>query len=79
MAGLLFTAAWPIALDYNFDRPSYSFDRPSTSDANATTGPEVGEKIPTFMGIDQYGRTRSFSDIKGPKGALILFHRSADW
>ena len=49
------------------------------ADANMTTGPEVGERIPMFAATDQNGVRRSFADIKGPNGAMILFHRSADW
>ena len=47
--------------------------------ANLTTGPEVGERIPMFEAVDQHGVRRSFEDIKGPAGAMILFYRSADW
>jgi hypothetical protein len=47
--------------------------------ANMTTGPEVGERIPAFSAADQNGVRRTFEDIVGPRGALILFHRSADW
>lgn len=47
--------------------------------ANLTTGPEVGERIPMFEAVDQHGARRSFEDIKGPAGAMILFYRSADW
>lgn len=43
------------------------------------TGPPVGDKIPPFNAIDQNGETRDFESIRGPKGALILFFRSADW
>ena len=43
------------------------------------TGPAVGERIPSFRAIDQNGETRDFESIRGPKGALILFFRSADW
>jgi len=49
------------------------------ADANMTTGPKVGERIPMFAATDQHGVRRSFADIKGPNGAMILFHRSADW
>jgi len=48
-------------------------------DANLTTGPEIGQRIPTFAALDQHGVRRTFDDIKGPNGAMILFHRSADW
>jgi hypothetical protein len=43
------------------------------------TGPAVGDPIPPFRAIDQNGKTQDFKSIRGPKGALILFFRSADW
>jgi len=43
------------------------------------TGPEVGTRIPAFQARDQYGEMRSFEDLRGPEGLLLLFHRSADW
>jgi hypothetical protein len=46
---------------------------------NWSTGPEVGETIPSMIGMDQHGNRVSFDDIKGPNGAYIVFHRSADW
>jgi hypothetical protein len=48
--------------------------RPPTS-----TGPAVGQKIPTFRAPDQNGRMQDFNSIKGPKGAALYFMRSADW
>ncbi len=48
-------------------------------DEGMVTGPEIGERIPDFAGLDQNGTLVSFDDIKGPNGAMILFHRSADW
>lgn len=47
--------------------------------APTSTGPEVGQKIPPFRGIDQNGRVQDFNSIKGPQGAVIMFNRSADW
>jgi len=56
------------------------FDHTSETDNfDLVTGPDVGEKIPYFRGLDQHGKYRTFDDIKGPNGAMILFHRSADW
>lgn len=46
---------------------------------NWKTGPEVGERIPDFAGLDQHGVRRTFDQIKGPNGALVFFFRSADW
>ena len=48
-------------------------------DVEMQTGPEVGKMIPAFSGKDQDGKTWDFDSIKGPNGAVILFHRSADW
>jgi len=43
------------------------------------TGPEVGSTVPAFEAPDQYGREQSLQSIVGPKGALLVFYRSADW
>jgi peroxiredoxin len=43
------------------------------------TGPEIGQPIPPFKLPDQNGRQLTFETVRGPKGALIVFHRSADW
>ncbi len=45
----------------------------------ASLGPQVGEQVPAFSLPDQNGRVRTLESILGPKGALLLFHRSADW
>ncbi|HEY3119838.1 MAG TPA: hypothetical protein VGL15_04390 [Vicinamibacteria bacterium] len=42
-------------------------------------GPALGETIPAFQALDQDGRLRSFADLRGPKGLVLLFFRSADW
>jgi hypothetical protein len=44
-----------------------------------TTGPAVGEQIPAFSLTDQNGKTQTLSTIAGPKGAMLVFYRSADW
>ena len=43
------------------------------------TGPKIGEKVPDFTLPDQEGRQRSFQELMGPKGLLLVFSRSADW
>ncbi len=43
------------------------------------TGPEIGEKIPSFTTRDQDGKQQTFESLRGPKGLLLLIHRSADW
>ncbi len=42
-------------------------------------GPQVGERVPDFSLPDQHGRERTLESILGPNGAILLFHRSADW
>ncbi len=42
-------------------------------------GPAVGEAVPRFEARDQTGRLRTFEDLKGPNGLVLLFFRSADW
>ena len=43
------------------------------------TGPSVGEKVPDFALQDQNGNQKTLHSILGPKGALLVFFRSADW
>ena len=40
---------------------------------------KIGNKIPLLSGTDQFGRERTFKNLKGPNGLVILFYRSADW
>lgn len=42
-------------------------------------GPAVGAKMPGFDLPDQSGKHHTLGNLLGPKGALILFYRSADW
>ncbi len=42
-------------------------------------GPQVGEQVPDFQLSDQFGELQNLESIMGPNGAMILFHRSADW
>jgi len=42
-------------------------------------GPKVGERLPSFTLNDQTGKSRTLESIAGPKGAMIVFFRSADW
>ena len=45
----------------------------------SSLGPQVGERVPGFSLPDQNGRIQTLDSILGPNGALLLFHRSADW
>ena len=43
------------------------------------TGPDVGQPVPAFSASDHQGRTQTLRSIMGPKGAMLVFFRSADW
>ena len=45
----------------------------------ASLGPQVGEQIPDFALPDQNGTVQTLESIMGEEGAMIVFHRSADW
>jgi hypothetical protein len=42
-------------------------------------GPQVGSTVPDFSLPDQRGQARTLRSVMGPKGALLVFFRSADW
>jgi hypothetical protein len=42
-------------------------------------GPPVGSPLPGFDLKDQDGKEHTLASLLGPKGAVIVFFRSADW
>jgi hypothetical protein len=42
-------------------------------------GPQAGERVPDFNLKDQNGKSRNLRSIMGPRGAMLVFFRSADW
>jgi hypothetical protein len=42
-------------------------------------GLAVGQKAPEFSLRDQFGRVQTLDSLKGAKGTVLLFFRSADW
>ena len=42
-------------------------------------GPQVGALVPDFALKDQTGKAWTRQTIMGPKGAMLVFFRSADW
>ena len=42
-------------------------------------GPQVGQQVPDFNLRDQAGRMRNLQSVMGPRGAMLVFFRSADW
>ena len=47
--------------------------------ADFPTGPEIGCALPQIELPDQSGRTIDVRAASGPRGAVIVFHRSAYW
>ena len=45
----------------------------------AKIGPQVGAVVPDFAGVDQFGKRHTLASIYGPRGAMLVFFRSADW
>ena len=45
----------------------------------AELGPQVGEIVPDFRLPDQYGEYWTRESIMGPRGAMLVFVRSANW
>ena len=44
-----------------------------------TLGPTVGQRLPAFEAKDTTDTLRNFDSLKGPKGLVLVFFRSADW
>jgi hypothetical protein len=42
-------------------------------------GLDVGQKAPSFSARDQFGHEQNLETLRGPKGTILLFFRSADW
>ena len=53
-----------------------SSNKPDTS---PLVGLQVGNKAPAFTLRDQFNREQSNETLKGSKGTVVLFFRSADW
>jgi len=51
----------------------------STTFDTQTVGPQVGSRVPSFTLTDQTGQSRTLQSLMGPKGAILVFFRSADW
>ena len=48
-------------------------------DRGRQAGPQVGQQVPDFNLRDQTGRMRNLQSVMGPRGAMLVFFRSADW
>ena len=45
----------------------------------STLGPQIGTRVPDFALKDQNGKAWTLQSVMGPKGAMLVFYRSADW
>ena len=55
-------------------------EKPAASDSVAPAiGLNIGQPAPAFALTDQFGHEQSNETLKGSKGTVILFFRSADW
>jgi hypothetical protein len=42
-------------------------------------GPQIGERAPDFSLPDQRGVARTLDSLRGSRGTIVVFIRSADW
>jgi len=77
MRPLLILLAMSACLWAGDDRPRLA--PVPAADHNLHTGPAVGARIPAFEAVDQDGKPRTFDNLRGPNGLVLLFVRSADW
>ena len=60
--------------------PASGQENHSASDGVASSiGLEIGQRAPAFVLTDQFGHEQSNETLKGSKGTVLLFFRSADW
>ena len=52
---------------------------PSEKTSMIETGPALGTYVPAFQATDQNGHVQTLASNLRPKGALLVFFRSADW
>jgi hypothetical protein len=52
---------------------------PTDYPVSPSVGLEVGQQAPAFVLSDQFGHQQSNETLKGLKGTVLLFFRSADW
>jgi hypothetical protein len=74
----------PILLLFASFAAGQQADRPrlhplNAQNANLKTGPAVGARVPAFEAPDQNGHLQKLETLRGPKGLMLVFTRSADW
>jgi len=51
----------------------------SSLESLSSIGLAVGQKAPAFSARDQFGQQQTLESLKGSRGTVLLFFRSADW
>lgn len=51
----------------------------TSDDLAGSIGLDIGQQVPAFVLTDQFGHQQSNDTLKGSKGTVLLFFRSADW
>jgi len=62
-----------------FALPSGQENSPTNPAVAPSVGLEIGQQAPAFALPDQFGHEQSNKTLKGSKGTVLLFFRSADW
>ncbi len=62
-----------------FGLPGGQENPPAQRPVSPSVGLEVGQQAPAFALPDQFGHQQSNETLKGSKGTVLLFFRSADW
>ena len=52
---------------------------PTNHGVPPSVGLEIGQQAPAFALPDQFGREHTTETLRGSKGTVLLFFRSADW
>jgi hypothetical protein len=52
---------------------------PANESAAPSIGLEIGKEAPAFLARDQFDHEQTNETLKGPRGTVLLFFRSADW
>ena len=77
----LFTSVFAVAMASTAfsQTPGQDHTSPRQKIDVSKLGPQVGKQVPDFSLKDQNGKLWTLHSIMGPKGAMFVFYRSADW
>jgi hypothetical protein len=79
LTGLVFTTALFMGFEMESPEGRQAPAATRTPIDVSKLGPQVGHRVPDFALKDQNGKLWTRQSIVGPKGAMLVFVRSADW